>query len=251
MPTNYELPDTKSFPAWKSGMTVKRTITPKDENNNPYLDEEGNIVKQEKRVGIKADKRSQMNHLHMSNKLQRHTDLLWKHADKCWLWRQPVEQEWDDKNKVYLPFKKYPNTNIDITERANRVLSGHTLKTMASGAVAAVNAQLSSDAKLLRISDGASEDNKYPMLPQISVGAAYAIEAAFIAYVQEIFSVAYEIQKAHHKKHRKVTAKGCQVAAEIVNKKLAGATSFVPISISMRRPLKQKKSKGITKGKDN
>ena len=34
------------------------------------------------------------------------------------------------------------------------------------------------------------------MLPQISVGAAYAIEAAFIAYVQEIFSTAIEIQQA-------------------------------------------------------
>jgi nicotinamide mononucleotide (NMN) deamidase PncC len=90
------------------------------------------------------------------------------------------------------------------------------------------------------------------MLPTFSVGAAYAIEAAFVAYVQEIFSVALEIQQAHEKTHSKVTAKCCQAAADIVNKRISAATGFVPEAVSFRKAPKQKKAsqaKG-TEGKE-
>ncbi len=243
---DHEVPELKSFKAWKPSMKAKRRIPVKDEENNPVLDKKGKQVYEIQSVPISADKKSQMNHLHMSAKVQRHFGVLWNQADKCPLFRQEVPKVKNDKGEMV--YRTYPNTNIPITERSNRALSGHTLKTLASGAVAAVNAQLHADATMLRLQHKnheplAPEDSKYPMLPTFSVGAASAIEAAFIAYVQEIFSTAIEIQKAHEKKHGKVTAKCCQAAADIVNKKIASATGFVPETVSFRKAPKQKKAK--------
>jgi hypothetical protein len=87
------------------------------------------------------------------------------------------------------------------------------------------------------------EDPKYPLLPSFSGGAALAIEAAYIAYMQELFHTA-QILRNGHGKHKKVTAKGCQLAAEIVNRQIAAATSFVPPSgIAYRKPDKTIKKK--------
>ena len=242
---DHEVPELKSFKAWKPSMKAKRRIPVKDEENNPVL-KKGKQEYEIQSVSISADKKSQMNHLHMSAKVQRHFGVLWNQADKCPLFRQDVPKV-KNADGVWV-HRTYPNTDIPITERSNRALSGHTLKTLASGAVASVNAQLHADATVLRLQHKnhaplAPEDSKYPMLPTFSVGASAAIEAAFIAYVQEIFSVAIEIQKAHEKKHGKVTAKCCQAAADIVNKKIASATGFVPETVSFRKAPKQKKGK--------
>ena len=80
----------------------------------------------------------------------------------------------------------------EIRTRANRALSGHTLKALASGAAAAVNAQLAADAATLRLRDAPNlgEDGKYPIQPIVTVGAAMAIEAAWIAFNQEMFRAA-------------------------------------------------------------
>ena len=243
---DHEVPEGKSFKAWKPGMKAKRRIPVKDEEGNPVMNKKGKQEYEIQSVSISADKKSQMNHLHMSSKVQRHFGVLWNQADKCPLFRQEVPKV-KNAEGVWV-HRTYPNTKIPITERSNRALSGHTLKTLASGAVASVNAQLHADATMLRLQHKnldplAPEDSKYPMLPTFSVGAASAIEAAFIAYVQEIFSTAVEIQKAHEKKHGKVTAKCCQAAADIVNKKIASATGFVPETVSFRKAPKQKKAK--------
>ncbi len=236
----------RSYPAWHKDLKVKRRVDKKGPDGVVVRDADGKIETVVRSAPILAEKKSQMNHLHMSSAIQKHWQALWAGSDKCHMWRQKIKPI-KNKDGTTAPPRKGPNGKI-ITERANRALSGHTLKTLASGAVASVNAQMHADAKVLRCQDEDDnplppEDSKYPMLPTYSVGAAYAIEAAFVAYVQEIFSVALDIQKAHKKKHSKVTAKCCQAAAEIVNRKLASATSFVPESVGYRRPLKGKKEK--------
>jgi hypothetical protein len=133
--------------------------------------------------------------------------------------------------------------------RSNRALSGNTLKTMASGAAATINAQLTADCAMLRTGHAKGpEDPKYPLLPTFTAGATVAIEAAYIAYMQELFHTA-TVMRRMVGKHKKVTAKGCQLAAEIVNRNIAGGTSFVsPIGIAYRKPAKTiKKAKKAKK----
>jgi hypothetical protein len=236
---DHSVKEIKSFPAWNKDLKVKRRIDKKDKDGHFVRDANGVIETVMRKAPVLAEKKSQMNHLHMSSKVQRHWGALWSTADKCHLWRQKIKPV-KNADGTTQPLRKGPSGKT-ITERSNRVLSGHTLKTLSSGAVASVNAQLHADAKLLRLDTTWAEDSKYPMLPTYSVGAAYAIESAFVAYVQEIFSVALDIQKAHKKKHSKVTAKCCQAAADIVNKKLSSSTGFVPESMGYRKPIKVKK----------
>ena len=244
---SHEVPELKSFKPWKAGMKAKRRVLVRNqETGEPVQDENGDPMYEMVSQPISADKKSQMKHLHMSSKTQRFWGVLWNQADKCQLFRQKVSKVQNEDGT--WSHRCYPKTEIPIVDRGNRALSGHTLKTLASGAVATVNAQMHADALTLRLQTKkgeplAPEDTKYPMLPTYSVGAAYAIEAAFIAYVQEIFSTAREIQQVHKKTHSKVTAKCCQAAADIVNKRLASATSFVPETVSFRKAPKQKKAK--------
>jgi hypothetical protein len=233
--THDELPESKAkFPAfrrWEKDMK----------------DREGNTVL--------IDKKSGMNHLHASNMVKKEYSKLWSKADECPLYRQKIEQQEDDKgNKI--PYKRSKTTKKLITTRSNRALSGHTLKTLASGAAATIGAQLKEDAKMLRLDlpeGGAVEDPKHPMQPSFTLAASYAIEAAFVAYVQEIFRVAVDIKKAAGK-HQKVTARVCQSAANIVNKRLASATGFVAPTIRRRgvpEGIKKKKLGATVRGKEN
>jgi hypothetical protein len=224
---HHELPESKAkFPAFQRWQ--------------PNLkDREGNKVL--------IDKKSDMNHRHASNKIKKQYMTLWGKADECPLFRQKMEQQEDEQgNKI--PYKRSKATKKLINTRGNRALSGHTLKTLASGAGAAISAQLVDDAKLLRLDlpeDGAVEDPKQPMLPTFTMGAGFAVEAAFVAYVQEIFKVAVDIKNAAGR-HEKVTAKVCQAAANIVNRRLAASTGFVPSRISIRKtPIATKKRRAI------
>jgi len=233
--THDELPEAKakfaSFRRWEKDMK----------------DREGNV--------ILVDKKSGMNHLHASNLVKKEYGKLWSKADECPLYRQKIEQQTDEDGNL-LPYKRSKRTKKQITTRGNRVLSGHTLKTLASGAAATLGAQLKADAKLLRLNlpdGGAVEDPKHPMQPSFTLSAAYAIEAAYVAYVQEIFRVAVDIKKAAGK-HQKVTARVCQSAANIVNKRIAGATGFVPMSIRRRgvpEGIKKKKGAKPAASKEN
>jgi len=213
--THDELPEAKAkFPAFRR-------------YEKEMKDREGNT--------ILIDKKSSMNHLHASWLVKKEYNKLWSKADECPLYRQKIEQQEDDKGNK-LPYKRSKTTKKLITTRGNRALSGHTLKTLASGAAATIGAQLKQDAKMLRIDlpeGGEVEDAKQPMQPSFTLAASYAIEAAFVAYVQEIFRVAVDIKKAAGK-HQKVTARVCQSAANIVNKRLATATGFVAPAIRRR-----------------
>ncbi len=240
---NHSVKVPKAYKPWKSGMMVKRRVPVYEaDGKTKVTDKNGKVEYEEQSKKITADKKSEMNHLYMSASTQAHWKTLWSEADGCSLFRQKVDPvkndagEWVNRTRVLKNGKV-----VEVTERSNHALSSHTFRTLLSGAVAAVNAQMHADSMTLRLQHEnkeplAPEDPRYPMLPTIQVGAAYAIEAAFIAYVQEIFSVAREIQQAHGKKHDKVTPRCAQAAAEIVNKKLASATSFVPESVAFRKP---------------
>lgn len=233
----------QTFKPWKSGIQVQRFVPVyEDDGKTKVTDKNGKVQYEVQKRAIGVVKKSQMNHLFMSASTQAHWKALWNESSGCPLFRQKVEPvmneagEWVNRTRTLKS-----GAVVEVTDRSNRALSSHTFRTLLSGAVAAVNAQMYADSLTLRLQNKdnaplAPEDPKYPMLPNISPGAAYAIEAAFIAYVQEMFSVALEIQRAHSKKHDKVTPKCAQAAAEIVNKKLASATSFVPETVAFRKP---------------
>lgn len=234
----------KSYPAWKAGLTQKRRVKMmEDDGETPQRDDNDKIVYELKRVPVPAEQRSVMNHKHMSAHVQKHYGTLWNTADKCALFRRPVEVRHDENGNALAP--NVDKNGKEITTRANRALSGHTLKTLVSGAVAQVNAQLAADAVTLRLKDAHTlgEDAKYPIQPAITVGAAMAIEAAWIAHNQEMFNAAVMIQEEHYKKHTKVTPKCAHAAAEIVSKHLAEGTSYVPTQVRFRGKAIKKKSK--------
>jgi len=239
----------KSYPAWKSSLTVKKRVPLYEDDGETYQrDRDGKIKYELKRVPVPAEQRSVTNHKHMSAHVQKNYGVLWNQADKCALFRRPVGERKDEDGNVLAP--PVNKDGDEIVTRANRALSGHTLKTLVSGAAAAVNAQLAADAVTLRLSDAPNlgEDSKYPILPVVTVGAAMAIEAGWIAFNQEMFNAAVEIQEAHYKKHSKVTPKCAQAAAEIVCKHLAGATSFVPNAVSFRGKAFKKRTKAKEEG---
>ena len=204
---------------------------------------------------ILVGKKSNMNHLHASNQVKKEYAKLWSKADECPLFRQKIGQQ-EDEHGNKIPYKRSKRTKKLITTRGNRALSGHTLKTLASGAAATLGAQLRDDAKLLRLDlpdGGAVEDPKHPMQPSYTMAASFAIESAFVSYVQEIFKTAVDIKDAAGK-HSKVTAKVCHAAANIVNRRVAGATSYVPPVISRRgvpEGIKKKKVAKPTAAKEN
>ena len=179
--------------------------------------------------------RSRVNILHATNVNLNASKTLWGQADKCPMYLQKREQKLDEiGNKI--PYPKHPKSGKEMRFRSNRALSGHTLKTMASGAAATIGAQLASDCAMLRTRSLKTppEDPKYPFMPTFSLGASLQIEGAYIAYMQELFHTAVVIKDAVGK-HKKVTARGCQVAADIVNSKIAAATGFVPKTIALRK----------------
>ena len=239
----------KSYPAWKPSLTVKKRVPQLEDDGETYQrDDDGKILYEVKRVPVPASERSVTNHKHMSAHVQKNYGVVWNTADKCALFRRPVGERKDEDGNVLAP--PVNKKGEEILTRANRALSGHTLKTLVSGAAAAVNAQLAADAVTLRLSDAPNlaEDAKYPIQPVVTVGAAMAIEAAWIAFNQQMFRAAVDIQQAHKKKHAKVTAKCAQAAAEIVCKHLAGATSFVPHAVSFRGKAFKKRTKAKEEG---
>lgn len=184
--------------------------------------------------------RSRVNILHATNANLNQMKILWGQADKCPLYLRKREQKLDEMGNK-LPYPKHPISGKEMKFRSNRALSGHTLKTMASGAAATIGAQLANECATLRTRSLKTppEDPKYPFMPTFTLGASLMIEAAYIAYVQEIFHTAVLLKNAVGK-HKKVTAKGCQVAADIVNGRISAATGFVPKDIGMRKVMGMK-----------
>jgi hypothetical protein len=181
----------------------------------------------------RALRRSMINFQNAGSQARKQTNLLWKNATMCPLWKQKRIQKKDKETGKLLPLPIHPKTKRPLTTRGNRVLSSSTIKTMASGAASAVAAMLHEESQALRC-DTVPEDKRYPILPSFGVGASMAAEAVFVAYTQEIFATAVAITLAVGK-HKKVSKEAMTVAAGMVNSKIAAATGFVPPAISVRR----------------
>jgi len=125
--------------------------------------------------------------------------------------------------------------------RANRALSGHTIKTLASGAAANAAVLAQAEAESLRCSV-TPESSKYPLLPCITKSSAALIEAAFVAYQQEAFFNSVMLKKAFGK-HKKVTQRCAQMGVDALNERIAAATSFVPAVVVPRVAAPAKKAK--------
>ena len=205
----------------------------------------------EKEENALALDRSRINMLNAVNLNRQAMGILWGEAIKSPMFQQKRKQPEDEMGNK-LDYPRHHLSGKEMKYRANRALTGNTLKTMASGAAATIGAQLASDCAMLRTGHvKGPEDPKYPLLPSFSEGAALAIEKAYIAYMQELFQTAQILRVGGGKQHKKVTAKGCQLAAEIVNRQIAAATSFVPPGgIAYRKPTKVIKKKKAETGKD-
>ena len=127
--------------------------------------------------------------------------------------------------------------------RGNRALSTHTIKAMASGAAANASALIEAEAALLRC-DTVAETAKYPMLPSVTRSAAMLYEQSIIAYCQTIFAGSRDLKNSFEKKHKKVSIRSTQAAADSLNLRLSEATGFVPPVINAK--IKEEKKKAAT-----
>lgn len=180
----------------------------------------------------KVLRRSMINFQNASSRSRKQLSVLWGQASKCPLWKQKRIQKIDKTTGKALPPSVNPKTKKPILYRGNRVLSQSTLRTLASGAAAATGAIVHAESRELRC-DTMAEDARYPMQPPFGVGPSMATEAAFVAYIQEIFATAVEIKDAVGL-HKKVTTQLMRIAADLVNAKIAAATAFVPPSVPIR-----------------
>lgn len=208
-------------------------------HRDPNAKPEGKTHKKAKK-GDLALKRSGLNFRHASTQYRKAVNLLWSKAVNCPMWKQDRIRK---KDKATGELLQWPldKRGKPIKIRSNRVLSSATLKTMASGAAAAVQKQLQQDARELRC-DVAAEIEKFPMQPAFGTGASMEVEAALVAYLQEIFQTAEDIKNAVGK-HAKVSAKSMQAGANIVNRKISATTGFMPPLVTSRHPLKKKRKR--------
>ena len=203
--------------------------------------EESKAQKRARRLREKGDvlSRSILSLKHSGTASRRQLKLLWGKSHGCPLWKQERTQKKCKETGKLLPLPVHPKTKKTLKFRANRVLSSSTIKTLASGAAASVAKMIYEESKDLRCAT-LPENTRYPMQPAFGEGPSMAVEAALVAYLQEIFKTAIDIKKEIGK-HEKVSAKSMHAAACIVNRKIAAATGYVPPTIVCRHTIKKKR----------
>mgnify|MGYP004248586503 FL=1 len=179
-----------------------------------------------------ALKRSLMNTLNASYQNRTAASRMWSTAANCPLFLKKATKK---------PYKM-ANGRMSPKYRSNRAMSTHTIKAMASGAAANASALIEAEASLLRC-DTTAETPKYPMLPSVTRSAAMLYEQAFIAYCQTIFAGSRDLKDAFEKKHKKVSIRSTQAAADSLNLRLSEATGFVPPLINAK--IKEEKKKAV------
>jgi hypothetical protein len=177
-----------------------------------------------------ALKRSLMNTLNASYQNRTAASRMWATAATCPLFLKKATRK---------PYKM-KNGRTSPKYRGNRAISTHTIKAMASGASANASALIEAEAALLRC-DTVAETPKYPMLPSVTRSAAMLYEQAIIAYCQTIFAGSRDLKDAFEKKHKKVSIRSTQAAADSLNTRLSEATGFVPPVINAK--IKEEKKK--------
>lgn len=193
-------------------------------------------------------KKSLMDMQNAGHQTRHATNVLWQHAPRCSLYMRMKTAKKNKDGKV-VPFPDDDNGN-PMDKRSNRALAGHSIKAFASGAAAAVGADIVAQAKLLGVKVN-SEYLKYPVLPGVSPGAAIQYEAAVVAYSQELFGTAIFL-KGIRTTQQKVTVKCAQAACDMVNRKLNAATGFMPtrVTASFAKPTQKEKARATKNKKD-
>lgn len=166
--------------------------------------------------------RSIMDVQHTGKSTRSAANVLWGESTKCLLYKKKIEPK---PGAQAIRISKGGNP---IDKRPNRAFGAHTIRSLASGAAAALGAEWNAQSKLMRCNTN-GEYERYPMLPAVTPGAALQIEAAGIAYAQEIVGVAMKLMKVGG--HLKITPRCAQAACDIVNKKLNAGTGFMPPAI--------------------
>ena len=179
-----------------------------------------------------ALKRSGMDISHTSNELRKAIDRTWAAAATSPFLTKRI------------PKRKGPDGIVKkASRRSNRVLSGHTIKTILSGASARAAAILSAESKELRLK-GQTEHEKYPYMMGISKGAMLLLDQAVSAAAAEAFETAVNVKNGMSKrtKHSKVSNKAMQIGADALNRKLAVASGFHTSGFVPRMPPKKVES---------
>ena len=200
----------------------------------PNSEEPGSLLKEYKAAGYprpkastRATERSDVAIRNASYQVERAQAALWGVAAKAPLFKKRKKQKRDAQGNL-IPFPVNKDGSIRSTV-ANRAISAHTIRSLASGAAAAVAARIQSDATLLRL-DTDAESQRFPSMPSISEGAATIFTNALVAYSHEAFGAA-KLMKDTLGKHQKLTHRSVAAGCNVVNRKLAASTSFVPASI--------------------
>ena len=148
---------------------------------------------------------------------------MWSTAPTCPLFLKEA------KKKPYI----MKNGRKSPKFRGNRVLSTHTIRTLASGAAANASARLQAEAALLRC-DTAPEAASFPMLPSVTRSAAMLFEGAVISFAQTLFAESRDFKNAFDKPRKRISVRGTQAVVNATNQRIAQATGFVLPNIHTR-----------------
>ena len=198
-----------------------------------YVLKQVNAFKQWKK-GMEVLDRSMQNVNHTGHQNRTAMGVMWQQAPTCDLFRKKLPPKKDQEGNEVL--RTHHSSDKIIDKRANRALTSHSIKALASGAAAAVAAEAAAVAERMRC-NVESEYLVYPMLPLVTPGASLKFEACVTAYAQEIFGTAIAVKESNPS-CTKVTARCAQAACDIVNKKLNASTGFMPVTIKATIPSK-------------
>jgi len=199
-------------------------------------------------------RRSMLNFQNAGVQSRKQMGVLWSQANQCPMWKQERTRKKDKETGQLLPhpLKKHKQSGKMVPNkiRSNRVLSQGTVKTMVSGAAAAVGAMIYEEARALRC-DVTPEDPRYPVQPSFGLGPHMSAELPLTAYIQDIFHTAVAMKNAVGM-HKKVSTEGMRIAADLVNQRIAGATGFMPpaVPIRQKRRVVAKKPKEAKEAKE-
>ena len=184
--------------------------------------------------------RSMMDVQHAGKSTRNATNLIWSKATGCSLFRKTIAARVNSKTGKTKALRVNALGQL-IDKRPNRAFGGHAFKSLASGAAAAVGAELEAHSKQLRCNTR-GEYELYPMLPAVTPGAALQMEVAATAYAQEIVHAAISVMKCGSAS--KITPRCAQAACDIVNKKLNSGSGFMPsmVMASFSKPKPKKSS---------
>ena len=188
-----------------------------------------------------AHQQSAQASLNAAKDIKKATNAVWGLAPKAGMF---VKKPNPDAKPRY---SKKSGKEIKVV-RTNRLISSTAYLVAASGAAAAVNAQVAAEAKKLRI-DMESEKTRVPWLPRYSKGAIALLEQFLCAYAQEAFYNAKEMQETLGT-HEKVSKDMIRVGFERAHANVFGASApgaarvaVVPSYMIPKPPKKGEKEK--------